>query len=180
MAKKSWMSHNNKVFKDALKNHHNDIKRSIDVVLQEVAQEMQAYIGATTYNQGDGNMPFYSGNLSDSTGLGIYIDGRLRAFAPPQRATHPQSMGWNYTNVYGIWGHQELANALSEASTTYSNGLWVVLFSAMPYAIKINEGTRYWDKGYFDEVLVKSELLPAFKNAFTKEFPNIVKQMTSI
>jgi hypothetical protein len=179
MAKKSWVSHNNKVFKNAFKHHCTNIQSGIRNVIQRLAEQMQQYISETTFNQGDGNMPFYTGNLSDSTGLGVYIDGVLTAYVPPKRAKVPQSSGFNYTNIYDIQGYEELQSSLNDASKDYAKGLWVVLFSTTPYAFKIDErGSKYWDAGFFSEGLVKEQLLPKFKNVFAQEFPNIAKQLS--
>ena len=57
--------------------------------------------------------------------------------------------------------------------------LWVVLFSTTPYAFMIDKnGSKYWDAGFFSQRLVKEQLLPKFKTAFAKEFPNIAKQLS--
>jgi hypothetical protein len=175
MATKSWASHNKTVFKQIFEQHCLDIKQRLESVMHGVAREMLQYISETVYNTGDDNMPFYSGNLRDSTGLGVYIDGVLVDYAPPQVATEPQ-----YTNKQeNIWGFQELSNALSLGASKFKNGIWVVLFSTTPYAIKVDErGSKYWTSGYFSELLVKELLIPQFKTAFAQEFPTIAKQLT--
>ena len=174
MAKKSWVNHNKKVFKKAIENHSTNIKSRISRIMQEVARQMHEFISETSYNQGGGNMPFYTGNLSDGTGLGVYIDGALTAYIPPRRAITSQ------TNK-GVteWGYQDIREALTFASSDYEKGLWVVLFSTTSYAIKVDErGSKYWESGFFSEGLVKEQLLPKFKTAFKREFPNISKQLT--
>ncbi|MBO5874438.1 MAG: hypothetical protein J6Q35_05355 [Rikenellaceae bacterium] len=179
MSKKSWVAHNNRVFKKGIDAYVLAIKSGIRDVMQEAARLMHEYISDTAFNQGDGNMPFYSGNLSDSTGLGVYIDGILTSYIPPKRATSTQRSGFNHTNIYNIDGNQYIRDALQDASTEYSKGLWVVLFSTTPYAFMIDEnGSKYWDAGFFSQRLVKEQLLPKFKTAFAKEFPNIAQQLS--
>lgn len=175
MAKKSWQAHNKKLFSKGMTAYATIIKADIRDVMQDVARQMHEYISDTTSNQGDGNMPYYTGNLSDSTGLGVYIDGALTAYIPPQRAMIPQSNG---DSDPIIWGYQDIRDTLSFASSEYSKGLWVVLFSTTSYAIKVDErGSKYWNKGFFSQLLVSQQLLPKFIDAFAQKFPNLVQQL---
>lgn len=173
---KSWVGHNNKVFKKAMDAYASIIKVGIRDVMQDVARQMHEYISDTTYNQGGGNMPYYTGNLSDGTGLGVYIDGALTAYIPPQRASVEQT-----NNGVTEWGYQDIREALSFASSEYAKGLWVVLFSTTSYAFKVDDrGSKYWEAGFFSQGLVEQQLLPKFKTAFAREFPNIARQLTTI
>lgn len=176
---KSWVGHNNKVFQKAITEHRAKLEKKLQKMCQELADEVRLFIENFDSIP---DMPFWSANLADGTGLGVYVNGTLRAFAPTQQATSPQSD--NFTNTYDIWGFQYLQDALSESTTTYSQGIWVVLFSTVPYAIRVDEEGTYRVGGatppdFFSNRL-KEEILDRFKTAFAREFPNIAKQLTSI
>ena len=175
MAKKSWQAHNKKLFSKGMTAYATIIKANIRDIMQDVARQMHEYISETTFNQGDGNMPYYTGNLSDSTGLGVYIDGALTAYIPPQRAMISQSNG---DSDPVIWGYQDVRDTLSFASSEFSKGLWVVLFSTTSYAFRVDEqGSKYWNEGFFSIGLVEQQLLPKFKTAFAQAFPSIAQKL---
>ena len=68
----------------------------------------------------------------------------MTRYVPSQIATRPQSSGFNYTNIYNIWGYKYLSDALEAASSEYSKGVWFVLFSAVPYAFYIEDRYNYF------------------------------------
>ena len=176
MGKKSWTSHNNKVFNKVMEEKKIELSNRIHNVLRELANKVFTYIADTTPNRGDGNMPYYTGNMRDSTGLGVYYNGVLSTFIPPRVAeTHQTYRERGYDE---IWGFDYIRSVLSNTQD-FNKGIWVVLYSTVPYALKIEtKGSKYWDKGWFSEGIVDKELLPAFKTEFAKEFPNIAKQLT--
>lgn len=88
-------------------------------------------------------IPFDTGNLHDSTGIGIYVNGVLTAFRY-QRAAN--------VNRDGKWGYMELNRAFAAGAMQYSSGVWLVAFSTMPYAAKIDELTEYFSEGFRDEL----------------------------
>lgn len=174
---KSWVGHNKKVFQKAIEEYKNDIEKKVLKVLTTVAREMLVDIADAQYNQGDGYMPFYSGNLRDSTGLGVYHDGALDTFIPPKVAEHPQNY-WQIGHYeFDLWGFSFIQEALSEANN-FNKGIWVVLYSTIPYAKYIDDnGSKYWDTGWFSDNIVQKELLPKLKTAFAQEFPSIAQQL---
>lgn len=173
MAKKSWVSHNNKVFNKAIEEHRKKIEAKIQKMFNALANEIVDFIEQFDIYEG---LPYWSGNLADGTGVGVYMNGRLMAYMPRQSATTPQ----DYGSIDNIWGTEYLFDALNAAQSSFSKGIWVVLFSTVPYAMMIDEeGATYTDVGFFSENL-KGKLLDQFKIAFAKEFPSIAKQMTSI
>lgn len=175
MAKKSWISHNSKVFYRVMEGKKVELSKRIHNVLRELANQVYTYIADTTYNRGGGNMPYYTGNMRDSTGLGVYYNGALSTFIPPRDAQVAQT--YVEKDYDEIWGFDYIRSALSNAQD-FNKGIWVVLYSTVPYAVKIEtKGSKYWDKGWFSEGIVDKKLLPAFKTAFAKEFPNIAKQL---
>lgn len=177
---KSWVGHNNKVFKKAMDAYRADIEKKVVGVMESVARNIFEDVSNTSYNQGDDYMPFYTGNLRDSTGLGIYYNGALSTLIPPRVADNPQNY-WQIGHFYfDLWGFTFIREALAEANS-FNKGIWVVLYSTMPYAKYIDEnGSPYWDAGWFSENIVQGHLLPNFKTAFAREFPNIARQIKSV
>lgn len=170
---KSWTSHNNKVFKKAILEHREKLEHKFQKMFDVLAHEIVDYI--EDFGEMEG-MPYFTANLADGTGVGVYMNGRLMAYMPVQNATEPQE----YEGIEGIWGREYLFDTLYAAETEYSKGIWCVLFSTVPYAIEIDkEGTERTNEGFFSETL-KDELLTNFKTAFAKEFPNIARQMASV
>ena len=171
MAKSNWVKHNQDVFKKALAEHRNALEKRMANVFHELAEAVKAYIEDWEASP----VPVDTGNLLDSTGVGVYLNGMLKEYTPIPTADVPQSyMGEE------VWGKDYLQDALTYASMEeFSSGIWVVLFSSVPYAFKVNEwGTETEDgktltpAGYFDEHLVP-DMLNQFKLAFAREFPNI-------
>ena len=90
-------------------------------------------------------MYWHIGNLKDATGIGVYSNGVLEKYVPSQIATVPQSSGFHHRNEYDSWGHQYLSDALEAASKEgYGKGIWIVLFSAVPYAFYIEDRDAFF------------------------------------
>lgn len=133
------MSNNTVIFTKGLTNFSIDIEKKIIEVLDYVAQDIILFI------EGSPDIPVLTGNLRDSTGLGIYHHGILTRYEPLNTAVIAQKYKGNQ-----IWGFQELDKVYTYGATLYSKGIWLVLFSSVPYAISINE-----KKNYFDDQIVK-------------------------
>jgi hypothetical protein len=148
---KNWKAHNSKVFKKHLEEYKDSIKEELKAVLFEVASSIRDLIED---RQG---LPFFTGNLSDSTGIGVYIDGVLIEYVPSQAAVEPQK-------YFGeeVWGADELQEALELNGKAFSQGLWIVAFSAVPYAASMN---IYSDPPYFDSVVVEAMVHEFFEKA---------------
>ena len=85
------------------------------------------------------SLPYLSGNLMDSTGIGVYVNGVLHAFRYEQQATVPQTH-----KGQEVWGKDTLDKAFSLGSSTYIDGVWIVIFSTVPYASKQNNLNLYF------------------------------------
>ena len=135
---KSWVGHNNKVFQKALDAYKADIEKKVLGVMESVARNIFEDVSNTFYNQGDDYMPYYTGNLRDSTGLGIYYNGALSVLIPPRVADKAQNY-WQIGHFYyDLWGFTFIREALAEANS-FNKGIWVVLYSTMPYAKYVDE-----------------------------------------
>lgn len=155
-------THNAKVFKAGLKDFaEREIKTRIESMLRSVAQKLVSYIdGGFTPPSGTRQFPVYTGNLHDATGVGVYVDGRLSSYVPTAIAVEQQT---DKAQI-GIDGSISLRLALQAATTKFAKGMWIVLFSTVPYAYKINTEGSAWGRGagYFDSL---GEIL--FQNVIT-------------
>lgn len=131
-----YTAHNSKVFKVGLKDYSERvIKTMLVAMLRNVAQKLVGVIdGNFVMPKGTTQFPVDTANLHDATGVGVYVDGRLDDYVPTQRATQAQSDG----GTKGIFGSEWLQAALTSATSEFSSGIWIVLFSTVPYAAKIN------------------------------------------
>ena len=140
---KKWMPHNIEVIKKKCSHFLvQEVKPQLTVILNNVAQAVLDYIEQMT------SLPQYTGNLHDATGVGIYVDGQLSSYVPTKIATKFQSSGFHYRNEYKIDGSLYLQSALKDATTEFSDGVWIVVFSAVPYAFYIQERPEQ----YFSEI----------------------------
>lgn len=145
------MSDNTAIFNKGLINYSRNIEKKIMEILDYVAQDIIIFI------EGSPDIPVSTGNLRDSTGIGIYQHGVLRKYEPINTAVIAQKYKGNQ-----IWGFQELDKAYTYGATLYSKDIWLVLFSSVPYAVSVNS---YSD--YFDEQIVK-ELKSAIMQQINK------------
>ena len=138
-SKAGWMKSNQKLIERRIDEVSNNSLARLLNVLYTVAQDVMEYIDSRKV------IPIYTGNLKDATGIGVYRNGVLKRYVPSQIATRPQSSGFHHRNVYDIWGHQYLSDALEAASKEdYSKGIWIVLFSAVPYAFYIEDRDAFF------------------------------------
>lgn len=147
---KDYAAYNSKVFNVGLNDYaERVIKARLEAMLRNVAEKLVAYIdGGFTLPYGNMQFPVDTGNLHDATGVGVYIDGRLSAYLPTAIAIEQQTD----RGQIGIDGSIALRNAVQAATTRFSKGIWIVLFSTVPYAYKINtQGSkRGRGAGFFD------------------------------
>ena len=170
---KKWQAQNAKVFKSLLNKHCEELEKRFTNVFHELAMGVKIYIESLE------DLPVDTGNLADGTGVGVYFNGMLKEYTPTPIAKEPQ-----YHDGDLVWGKNYLQDALTYASMEeFSTGVWVVLFSAIPYATRVDkEGTFKQSEsgepkvstepGFFSKILV-SDMLSQFKTAFAKQFPNI-------
>lgn len=132
------MNNNQAVLEAGLRDYYEKhIKPELISVLRSVASQMVEIIdGNFKLPAGTDNYPVYTGNLHDATGVGVYVDGKVISFLPTEYANSPQ-MNLE-TNEENIVGREELEQAIDEASATFSTGIWIVIFSAVSYAYKVN------------------------------------------
>lgn len=132
---KNYASHNKMVFKSTLEDAKYRISRPLlTAKLRKIAVDMVDEIDGNLWNN-DEQFPIWTSNLHDSTGLAVYDYGAITSFIPPQYAAVAQKYG----NIQDIWGSQYLKDFINENAGKFSQGIWIVLFSAVPYAGKVNE-----------------------------------------
>lgn len=175
---KSWTKHNQQIFNKKLTDYAQNLETRIKKVCHDLAEMVLSYIEDSSFR------PQFTSNLADGTGIGVYFNGALKEYMPTPRAEGPAAY-----NGEEVWGKDYLADALTYASMRqFSKGVWVVLFSTVPYAVRVDEkGTKYvsgeragqtkTEPGFFSERLVE-DMRTQFKSAFAKEFPNVVNQLS--
>ena len=127
--------HNKKVFQRGIADFEKTLlKNRLIPILKDVANTFVGYIDEE-FSQNSIQFPVYSGNLHDATGVGVYYDGRIEYFVPTKWAEKPQTMG---DGTY-FFGSETLRQAMQACSTQFASGIWIVLFSSVPYAYEINE-----------------------------------------
>ena len=152
-----YTAHNSKVFKVGLNDYaERVIKAKLVAMLKNVAQTLVGVIdGSFVMPDGTTQFPVDTANLHDATGVGVYADGTIQHFIPTARATKAQSDG----GVKGIYGSPLLQAAISNGATQFSKGIWIVLFSTVPYAYKINtQGSKIGRGVNFFEALKQTLL----------------------
>ena len=152
-----YTAHNSKVFKVGLNDYaERVIKAKLVAMLKSVAQTLVGVIdGNFVMPDGTTQFPVDTANLHDATGVGVYADGAIQHVIPTARATKAQSDG----GVKGIFGSPLLQAAISNGATQFSKGIWIVLFSTVPYAYKINtQGSKIGRGAGFFEALKQTLL----------------------
>lgn len=152
-----YTAHNSKVFKVGLNDYaERVVKAKLVAMLNGVAQTLVGMIdGSFVMPDGTTQFPVDTANLHDATGVGVYADGAIQHFIPTAMATKAQSDG----GVRGILGSPLLQAAISNGATQFSKGIWIVLFSTVPYAYKINtQGSKIGRGAGFFEALKQTLL----------------------
>lgn len=150
-------AHNSKVFKVGINDYaERVIKSKLVAMLKSVAQTLVGVIdGSFVMPDGTTQFPVDTANLHDATGVGVYADGVIQHFIPTARATKAQSDG----GVKGIFGSPLLQEAITNGATQFSKGIWIVLFSTVSYAYKINtQGSKIGRGAGFFEALKQTLL----------------------
>lgn len=163
---KEWVGRNAKTFKGAVTVFVKAQKQQLLQVLFKAAQSCLAAI-----NGGSLNIPIYTGNLKDSTGIAIYDNGVLVQYLPTKTATKKQNMGGSLIGAGENWsdidGREFLVKSIAEGATTFIDGIWFVVYSAVPYAFHINRfgSPRGRGVGFFTDVtnLTESEIFRHLK-----------------
>lgn len=112
--------------------------------------------------RGTHQFPKWSGALAASTGAAIYCNGVFDSFVP-NVAANIEVQYDEYGNE--IDGRALLESAIAAGATQYTKGIWIVLYSTVPYAAKINlEGSAIIHRGiaFFDRL--KHVIIDAIMN----------------
>lgn len=119
---------------------------------QQINEKFQSYPNPVVKPSlfGNEDFPVWTGQMHDSTGVGVYDNGILRGYYPNTIGIVSQTNG----DKDGIVGIKYLQKALEKGQTTFNKGIWIVLFSTVPYAEKINKigSTRHRGIGFFDNL----------------------------
>ena len=157
----NFTAQNSSVFHAGTKNHiEHVVKPKLEAMLRKLAQDTVSYIDGAFFpippyaeeEGGNDKFPVWEGQLGDATGCAVYIDGRVSSFIPTSKGRYLQHD--EESGIENIDGTEFLKNAIELASTRFIKGLWIVLFSAVPYAFRINtEGSpKGRGEGYFETI----------------------------
>lgn len=153
MAKRDYQSWNKKVLLNGLKVYAKDVVTpKLLEILTQVAQRIVEAIDNGTFE-----IPIYTGNLKDSTGVAIYEDGKITSFIPTKTATKMQNRGFG-DNSYNIDGTEWLRNTINDAATKFPTGIWFVVMSTVPYAYQITTVGSPLGRGigFFDRTVTEA------------------------
>lgn len=147
-----WVAHNREVIKNALKLFVAEKKAELVDKLRDVAKVVVDYVDKgfmpqTLYGGGTGQFPIWTANLRDATGVGLYVDGRTEYFMPTKLALRKQSTGPSMGSRRNINGSEFLRLSITEGAAKFNNGIWIVLYSAVPYASEIDAYGSKWGRG---------------------------------
>lgn len=175
----TWNAHNMQVVSNGMNLFVAEKKAEIVTKLRAVAKTMVDWIeGQFTpippYEPGGNNdFPVWRGHLNDATGIGLYVDGRTEYFMPT-------SMGIKYQTSekmpgVKIYGTPFLNQAITDTASRFPEGIWMVLFSAVPYAEDVNtfgsplgRGVGFFDKSVHEMTsLLLSSLTPGTPPIFS-------------
>ena len=109
------------------------VKPHITSILAEVAQDVVDYIDQISSRTNADGLPILTGALHDASGVGVYRDGILAAYRPRQIYNTQEASGQMFSP------EDMLDYALSWGAQKFPTGIWLVVFSAMPYAAQIDE-----------------------------------------
>lgn len=157
----TYTTANAKIFKQGLEDFAKKQATMFETALRNVAQMLvdrvdQLFTPMPPYAPGGNpSFPVWEGQMHDATGVGVYINGKLASYLPTKKGLYPQRDA--KSGATNIIGSEYLMNALNAATTTFSKGIWIVLFSAVPYAAKVNTIGSPWGRGvgYFDQLCNK-------------------------
>ena len=167
----NYSAHNKAVFIKLVTSFVKKTKARIDAMLGDCALEMLNDIEQYTIlypdNKG-GYLPAYTGNLFQSTGIGVYNDSVLESFEPRRFSGIDE-----YDSIPD--GGTQLIQALNSGVTVFRQGQWLVVFSAANYAFDINEvGSKSGrGEGYFERIKEKTEKV--VRTNLKQAFPDLIQ-----
>lgn len=166
------MATNQQIVYEGIKSFLSERRRELFIKLREVATLLVRFIdGSFTPAPpfepgGNDSFPVWRGHLADSTGVGLYVDGRTEYYLPTK-------IGIKFQTSRGfagpIYGSQLLYRAITEGAAKFPKGVWIVLFSSVPYARRINtQGSKIGRGiGFFDKT--KEQLLMTILSSIATE-----------
>lgn len=130
-----WVAHNHTVITNSINLFVEATKKHVILLLRQVCDVVLDYIEG----KADITIPIYTGNLHDATGIVLYVDGFANYMRFPNKiATKKQSTGPSLGSRRYIDGHEFLRRSFFEGETVFNKGVWIVLYSAVPYAAHID------------------------------------------
>lgn len=150
-----YHARNIKIVKAAIQNHtQRAAKRKIIKMLELCAERLVDMVDdkfmpwpSKLPHGGSATHPVWVGQMHDATGVGIYDDGKVIHYLPTKKALDTQPQYDHAHNDWYIIGNERLREAIQMGITQFSEGLWIVLFCAVPYANIVNTQGSPWSRG---------------------------------
>ena len=112
------------------------------------AQMAKVALSMIDYMESSVTVPVDTHNLKDGLAIATYSNGALTGFYMNPKAKKPRrNIGLAGYEKGDVWGKIEIRKILSRGSAKYSNGLYIVLSSAMPY--DVIQDSKGPNKGFF-------------------------------
>lgn len=151
---RDYTHQNCEVVKVGMRHHVQTVgKRILIEMLRKVAERMvnqidAAFTPAPPHEPGGNpDFPVWRGHMHDATGVAIYDEGTVIDFRPTRKSIKIQ-----FYHKRPVDGPKELQQAISNGLAHFSKGLWIVLYSSVPYAMQVNTSGSPWERGkdYFN------------------------------
>lgn len=130
-----------------------DVAQRLINLLDDAAIDIISYIDAISTETGQDGLPLFTGAMHDATGIGIYYQGILVGIRKPERKYNLEptiEVDFNPETVLDI--------ALKNTGIKTNNGIWMVIFSAAPYAMEVDIKGTYAKtprgEGFFSEKII--------------------------
>lgn len=153
-----WTTHNRSVAMTQLQSFLNKKRKTLVSMLRDNADAMVMYVDRgfspcpPYYGGGTETFPVWEGQMRDSTGVGLYVEGMTNYFMPVPKGNFPQSD--TDKGIDNIVGREWLEESISGNTIFFPHGIWITLISAVPYGEKVNREGSPWGRGvgYFDSL----------------------------
>lgn len=167
----NYVAHNTNVIKNRLKSAAEQIQTNILKLCQEAMADLyRAHAEGFKGRFGTNQFPRWTGHLAASTGAAIYCNGVFESYVPNAPLYEEEQVSDDKQLVNG---RELLESAIANGATKYTSGIWIVLYSAVPYAAKINiEGSPIWRGRAFFDVL-KHVILDAIINGLEPIYEDV-------
>ncbi len=156
-----YSSANKKVFERVLAKKKDEIEFKCQLVCADSADDiMSDILQYSSTTRPSPYLPIWTGNLLESSGVGVYVHSVLTKYRHNRPVWHPQDMPQK--GIDEIWGEDYLPVALSLGRTHFGDGIGLAVVVSAPYALHVQEGRGDYGRGlgasagYWDRITAAS------------------------